>query len=127
LEAKEQSEVTPKPKLKPMTKNAYIDYIKRASGLDEPEASLLAESVEQARDLITQNWPTIQKNRLEDEKKTVSFGVKTTVDTSGPKGFVKAKISGSTKWEDEAEGFVEPADQGQLFDGEAHAETVLNS
>lgn len=98
-----------------MTKNAYIEYVKSASGLDEPEASLLAEAVDQARDLITQNWPTIQEVRSENEN-IASFGVKITLDTSGPKHFVKAKISGSTKWEDEAEGFVEPADQGQLFD-----------
>lgn len=108
-----------------MTKNAYIEYVKHASGLVEPEASLLAEVVEQSRDLITQNWATIQKARSESEN-IASFGVKVTVDTSGPKHFVKAKISGSTKWEDEAEGFVESANQGQLFDPEAHAEDVLN-
>jgi hypothetical protein len=96
-------------------KNAYIKYIKDAAELEEPQASLLVEAVERTRDLITQNWPTIYENMLKDEKKTVSFGVKTTLDTNGPKHFVKAKISGSTKWEDEAEGFVEPANQAQLF------------
>lgn len=104
-----------KPKDAQKIKSIVGEALKASSGYEGIEAETIATIGELFGNLLVQNWSQIKACRDKSDEATVAISIGITVNASGVRPAVLAKIGYSQKYSDSLEAFVDDPNQEKLL------------